>query len=88
MLSLRPRSMRNWPLLVVTMLAGCGAPGAVDVSNVRQAVGDSLPTTQGKTVRDQNKIDVVMSGLCATLVFSKAICEAHDTASTARRAEL
>jgi hypothetical protein len=77
-----------WTLALVLTLAGCGISQPVNVSGLSRVVGDDLPGAMGKTVTDQDKIDLTMARLCRTRVIPQQSCERHTVASAARRAEL
>lgn len=70
------------------MLAGCGTSPLADAPRtIRDVVGTDLPGAQGLTLKDQDRIDSAMAGLCATKVYDKVTCAAHGVRSNERRAD-
>ncbi|QKC93050.1 hypothetical protein EB230_20900 [Mesorhizobium sp. NZP2234] len=69
-------------------LAACTTSDVSGVAPLRQAVGNSLPGAQGKTLADQNRIDRTVAPGCAVKLYTRAECDLHTKASAARRAEL
>jgi len=55
---------------------------------LRQAIGNGLPGAEGKTLRDQDRIDDTVAGGCAAKVYTRTECARHTRASADRRAEL
>lgn len=69
-----------------SMLAGCGTSPLADAPRtIRDVVGTDLPGAQGLTLKDQDRIDSAMAGLCETGVYDEALCTTHTKASAARR---
>lgn len=82
MRAMRPRSGAAI-FAAALMLAGCSTSklAAVDTDGLRTVVGTSLIGAQGRTPRDQMKIDSTAAGLCGAGVWSKSECAAHGTGS-------
>lgn len=69
-------------------LAGCGLSGPQNVTGLRAVVGNSLPTAQGHTLRDQDRIDEHMARACPAGLYARAECDRHTQAAAARRAAI
>lgn len=72
----------------VLPLTACGISGPANVEGLSTVLGDALPGAQGKTLADQEKIDVTVARACAANVFNREKCDEHTIASADRRREL
>jgi len=84
------RTKLSLPAMLVVSALVLGACGTLPLADapktVSDIVGPDLPTAQGLTVTDQDRIDSAMAGLCATRTYDAKVCAAHGRASAARRA--
>lgn len=72
----------------VLMLAACSTLQPVSVARVDRVIGDELPSAQGETIKDQDRIDDTVARACAAGLYSVDLCNLHTVASATRRAEL
>lgn len=68
--------------------AACSTLQPVTAPGVSRAIGRELPGAQGKTLKDQDRIDDTVARSCAAGLYALALCDLHTKASAARRAEL
>lgn len=69
-------------------MAGCSTSSPASVAGLRQTIGNELPGAQGKTRKDQNKIDDTVARACAAEVFTRDECAKHTKAAGTRIGEL
>lgn len=74
--------------LSVITLAACTTSAPRNVQGLRQVTGSSLIGSMGKTLQDQNNIDITVARNCGGNVYTPAECDRHTVASQARRKEL
>ena len=85
------KMMRLKPAMLAAValtLAACGTSPPVDASKLDRVVGTDLPGAQGKTLKDQDRIDSAVAGLCGAGIYGKDLCDVHTTASAERITEL
>ena len=80
--------MRSLILTSALLLAGCGSSNPANVAGLSDVLADVLPGAQGKTLADQDQIDITVARACAAGVYSAAACARHTDASAARRRAL
>lgn len=72
----------------VVTLGACTTSLPANVDSLKRVVGTDLPGAQGKTLKDQDRIDSAIAGLCGAGIYGKDLCDVHTKASAGRIGEL